>query len=75
MDRIQERLESVEWTSVSAQLHVKGYAHVPALLDAAACDQISSRYDETSLYRKTISMERYRFGLGEYKYFSYSFRP
>ncbi|SJZ38912.1 2OG-Fe(II) oxygenase [Sediminibacterium ginsengisoli] len=71
MDMIQEKLESVEWTSVSAQLHANGYALVPALLDAEICDQISNQYDQPSLYRKKISMERYRFGLGEYKYFSY----
>jgi hypothetical protein len=28
-------------------------------------------YDKPELYRKTITMERYRFGLGEYKYFNY----
>ncbi len=29
------------------------------------------QYKEPDLYRKTIVMERYRFGLGEYKYFKY----
>jgi hypothetical protein len=29
------------------------------------------QYNNDVLYRKTINMERYRFGLGEYKYFQY----
>jgi hypothetical protein len=28
-------------------------------------------YEEPKFYRKTITMERYRYGLGEYKYFTY----
>jgi hypothetical protein len=32
-------------------------------------------YDSPGLYRKTITMERYRFGKGEYKYFSYPLPP
>jgi hypothetical protein len=35
------------------------------------CDQLAKGYDHKELYRKTINMERYRFGLGEYKYFNY----
>jgi len=52
-------------------MHAKGYAHVPGLLSAVDCDRIIANYDESKLYRKTITMERYRFGLGEYKYFNY----
>jgi hypothetical protein len=35
------------------------------------CDGFVAKYNEIDLYRKTIVMERYRFGKGEYKYFSY----
>src|SRR5262249_30886635 len=53
------------------QLHRQGYAHVPKLLRSADCDRLIAAYDKPDLYRKTIIMERYRFGLGEYKYFTY----
>ena len=33
--------------------------------------QNTDKYDNPDSYRKTVIMERYRFGLGEYKYFSY----
>lgn len=52
-------------------MHARGYAHVPQLLTAEACRQLIDAYDDPALYRKTITMERYRFGLGEYKYFTY----
>jgi len=52
-------------------MHAKGYAQVPGLLSANECDSLIANYDEPKFYRKTITMERFRFGLGEYKYFNY----
>jgi len=71
MKNIKQRLADVDWESIAESLHAKGYAHVPDLLSAVDCDRIIANYDESKLYRKTITMERYRFGLGEYKYFNY----
>ena len=71
MKNIKQRLADVDWESVAESMHAKGYAHVPDLLSAVDCDRIIANYDESKLYRKTITMERYRFGLGEYKYFAY----
>jgi hypothetical protein len=49
----------------------QGYSIIPGLLDKKECDDLITMYDSGNIYRKTISMERYRFGLGEYKYFQY----
>ncbi len=48
-----------------------GYALVNNILSADECDSLKQQYDDATLYRKIIVMERYRFGLGEYKYFKY----
>lgn len=35
------------------------------------CDEFIEKYNDPGTYRKTVVMERHRFGLGEYKYFDY----
>lgn len=52
-------------------MHERGFALVQKLLTDAECDTLIAGYDNSDLYRKKVVMERYRFGLGEYKYFNY----
>jgi uncharacterized protein len=52
-------------------LNNKGFAIIKNVLSKAECDQLIQDYNADDRYRKTITMERYRFGLGEYKYFRY----
>lgn len=66
-----QRLEKVDWPNVKESLHDKGYALIPNLMPERECDVLIESYNEHALYRNTISMERYRFGKGEYKYFNY----
>jgi hypothetical protein len=51
-------------------MHEKGYAFVSRMLPNEYCDEFIRNYDHFN-YRKTVVMERHRFGLGEYKYFDY----
>lgn len=67
----QRTLAKIDWPQVTEDMHARGYAHVPGVLTEAECRQLIAAYDDPRLYRKTITMERYRFGLGEYKYFTY----
>jgi hypothetical protein len=71
MNSIKEKLDAQNWSNIREQLHANGYASVKKILRPEVCKELISDYDKANLYRKTISMERYRFGLGEYKYFSY----
>ena len=71
MESILERLENIDWSNISEKMHSNGFASVSSLLTKEECAGLIKSYDSQSLYRKTISMERYRFGVGEYKYFSY----
>jgi len=71
MTDMQRTLAKIDWPRVAKDIHAKGHAHVPGVLTADACQRLIADYDEPKFYRKTITMERYRFGLGEYKYFTY----
>jgi hypothetical protein len=61
----------LDWTKITTDLNNVGYAKIPNLLTADECRKLQSYYDDVKLYRSTINMQRYRFGKGEYKYFSY----
>ena len=71
MKNIDYNIANVDWQIVTEQMNGKGYALVPRFLDDQSCEKLISNYNNSDLYRKTIVMERYRFGLGEYKYFRY----
>jgi len=64
-------IETFDWQHLTEDLHTKGYGLIEQVLSTAECDQLIASYNEPAHYRKTIVMERYRFGLGEYKYFQY----
>lgn len=68
---ITTRVENYPWSTVTEHLHNQGYALLPQLLTSEECNGLKASYSHQHLYRKTIVMERYRFGLGEYKYFNY----
>lgn len=69
--RIADALHQTDWTAVANQMNDNGYAIIPRILTNEACDDLKGSYTSSTAYRKTIVMERYRFGLGEYKYFNY----
>jgi len=71
MDDIIQKLDAINWHSVAEDMHARGYALLPGLLSGEQCANLVKDYENAALYRKTIIMERFRFGLGEYKYFSY----
>src|SRR3954462_15185264 len=68
---IQEKISGINWDQVTVEMHEKGFSLIPGMLSHEACNTFINNYDNPALYRKTIIMERYRFGLGEYKYFTY----
>lgn len=58
-----------EW--ITDSLNHQGYVLCKTILNAAECEDLKQLYEQRDLYRKTVRMERHRFGLGEYKYFTY----
>ncbi len=66
-----EIFSAVDWEKVTRNMHEKGYSLVRQVLPNEYCEQFIRGYDKPNMFRKTVTMERHRFGLGEYKYFSY----
>lgn len=71
MQDILKKIESADWQNITEAMHQNGYAHLPKLLSDQQCETLKAIYNKPDVYRKTVIMERYRFGLGEYKYFNY----
>jgi hypothetical protein len=61
----------IDWAGITDQMHQRGYCIIPAFLSHALCDAMADDFSNEPLYRKTINMERFRFGKGLYKYFAY----
>ncbi len=71
MKDIAEKINVLDWKRVTEQLHKNGYVIAPGFLSEMHCKRLIEMYSDIGIYRKTVVMERYRFGLGEYKYFQY----
>lgn len=71
MNTIEQKIATFSWDQIAKDLNTKGYTVIPKFLSTQECEDITNLYDNPSLYRKTVVMERHRFGLGEYKYFNY----
>ena len=69
------RVAAVDWARVHAELDARGHARIPELLDPARCAELSALYTDDARFRSTISMERFRFGRGEYRYFARPLPP
>ena len=67
---IAERLARLDWAAIGASLDDCGHARVPALLTGAECTDLRALYAEDARFRSRVDMARYRFGVGEYKYFA-----
>lgn len=71
MQDILQKIENTDWQNTTDTMHTKGYAIIANLLSDNDCEALKTNYYNPNTYRKTVVMERYRFGLGEYKYFNY----
>jgi hypothetical protein len=67
---IQERIDALEWSAMEDSLSARGYAVTPTILTPEECGGIVAVYGDKSRFRSHIIMERHRFGVGDYKYFS-----
>ena len=71
MVNILNKIANTDWRMVRDCLNNKGHAIISELLTDEQCEVLKSAYEQKDFYRKTVVMERYRFGLGEYKYYRY----
>ena len=68
---MKQKLQKTDWALVANEMHEKGFALIPNILTDEECGELIQNYDNPNAYRKTVVMARYRFGMGEYKYFNY----
>lgn len=68
-------MDGLPWAALTETLHQKGFVVIPQVLDKSDCQGLVEHYRSPHGYRKTVNMERYRFGQGEYKYFAYPLPP
>ncbi len=55
---------------IEASLDRDGFARLPRVLSDEECRGLAALYDEERRFRSRIDMTRFRFGVGEYKYFA-----
>jgi uncharacterized protein len=72
---IEQRLAKVDWITVEQEIDAYGYAKIPKLLTPQECADLIALYDQPTLFRTTVNMERAGFGVGEYKYFTNPLPP
>jgi hypothetical protein len=71
MPGVQERIDALDWSALEQSLSARGYAVTTPILAPAECDAIVALYNNETRFRSHIIMERHRFGVGDYKYFSH----
>ncbi|HEV8441238.1 MAG TPA: 2OG-Fe(II) oxygenase [Methylomirabilota bacterium] len=72
---VEERFARLGWDAIERSLWEWGWAQTPALLSAEECGELIGLYADDRRFRSRIDMARYRFGLGEYKYFAAPLPP
>lgn len=73
--QLEDRLAAYDWDAAERSLAERGHARLPGLLTPAECAAIAALYGDDGLFRSRIDMARYRFGVGEYKYFAAPIPP
>ena len=66
---IENKVGEINWEAAENSLSARGYAVTPPILNAEECAALVALYNEEGRFRSHIIMERYCFGLGDYKYF------
>jgi hypothetical protein len=74
-DELLTRIARLDWAALRESIDDRGYATTPALLTASECRELIALYDRREVYRNRIVMERFGYGLGEYKYFAAPLPP
>ncbi len=64
-----ERIAALDWAALGRALWAQGHARTGPLLSAAECGALRGLWGDEGAFRKRISMERHRYGAGDYAYF------
>jgi uncharacterized protein len=75
MADIAGRLADLDWSALERSLWEFGYARTPPVLTPDECGELIAMYGDETRFRSRVDMERYRFGVGDYKYFAAPLPP
>jgi uncharacterized protein len=67
---LADRVHSLDWQELRAQLDERGFAVTDPLLGIGECQRLADLFDG-GRFRSTIEMARHRFGDGRYRYFDH----
>jgi uncharacterized protein len=68
---IRQRVEALDWAAAEESLSARGYAVTAPPLTLEECAESVALYNDEKRFRSHIVMERFRFGVGDYKYFEH----
>jgi len=71
MHEVRTKIHALNWLEIAETLDCQGYALIKEFINGHQCKTLRKGYNQRTLYRKTVNMERHSFGIGEYKYFQY----
>jgi hypothetical protein len=60
----------LDWPTIEESLDTDGFARLPMMLAPDECVALQGLYRDDAKFRSRIDMSRFRFGVGEYKYFA-----
>jgi uncharacterized protein len=72
---VAERIARLEWQQILEAVDAEGFASLPPILSPEECASLIASYELRDRFRSRIDMARFRFGLGEYKYFAAPLPP
>jgi hypothetical protein len=72
---VKEKVDALDWIAMEDSLLALGYAVTAPILTAEDCAELIALYDDEKRFRSHVIMERYRFGVGDYKYFENPLPP
>jgi uncharacterized protein len=65
-----DRIAALDWDQIESDLNERGFALTGPVLHADECASLIALYDDRDRFRSRIEMARFRYGVGEYKYFA-----
>jgi len=68
---LAQRIDSIDWTDVAAELDAQGSAVLESVLSRDECESLAALYAHDAPFRGRVVMQRHGFGRGEYRYFAY----
>jgi uncharacterized protein len=72
---IAERIAHLDWPPILHSLEADGFATLPPIVSGDECADLRAMYEVRERFRNRVEMARFRFGLGEYKYFATPLPP